>query len=403
MEAGGIAQAYRWRGPLRVAGWAIVAAAGLLAIPLALFAIGIVAALAGVLLSLVELNTASSAVTAAYARSLDALFAPAVLPTIIPRLIVLCCLAALGALGAGLAHDAWRATNHRRAHRGTIWRLFGAPFSAGHIVDRAAAELWNLIRGAAAIAAPPRQDLGRRYVELLTENVGQPGFRELLLVTHDIDGRRDLVFALLGGDHRHRFFELRGQAGADGGRAAETFDLAGLGRDHLMDALAASLAIPVATNPHLVKFSAEGSVARGNTPGVRPAGRSRSPSRGSGGRRRRTGDCRLAGRATGQAARTEHRARRRARTRRRARFRRSTRPRCATPSTRRRAALPAFLSSGLPTTLSGFSISAVCYDERSDRRYTVAELVDRGYEDAYRQFIEPVVAASGERIQTVQS
>ena len=43
------------------------------------------------------------------------------------------------------------------------------------------------------------------------------------------------------------------------------------------------------------------------------------------------------------------------------------------------------------------------YDERSDRRYPLGELVDRGYEDAYHQFIEPVVAASGERIETVQS
>jgi len=32
----------------------------------------------------------------------------------------------------------------------------------------------------------------------------------------------------------------------------------------------------------------------------------------------------------------------------------------------------------------------------------VGELLDRGYEDAYRQFIEPVVGASGERIATVQ-
>jgi hypothetical protein len=28
------------------------------------------------------------------------------------------------------------------------------------------------------------------------------------------------------------------------------------------------------------------------------------------------------------------------------------------------------------------------------------ELVDRGYEDAYRQFVEPIVGASGERIET---
>jgi hypothetical protein len=41
------------------------------------------------------------------------------------------------------------------------------------------------------------------------------------------------------------------------------------------------------------------------------------------------------------------------------------------------------------------------YDERSDRRYTLGELVDRGYEDAYRQFIEPVVGGSGDRLEAV--
>jgi len=29
------------------------------------------------------------------------------------------------------------------------------------------------------------------------------------------------------------------------------------------------------------------------------------------------------------------------------------------------------------------------YDERSDRAFTIRELMNRGYEDAYRQFIEP--------------
>jgi hypothetical protein len=38
-------------------------------------------------------------------------------------------------------------------------------------------------------------------------------------------------------------------------------------------------------------------------------------------------------------------------------------------------------------------------DERSDRTYPLTELIDRGYEDAYRQFIEPVVGASGERLE----
>ncbi len=38
------------------------------------------------------------------------------------------------------------------------------------------------------------------------------------------------------------------------------------------------------------------------------------------------------------------------------------------------------------------------HDQRSDRVMTVSELVDRGYQDAYREFIDPVVGASGERL-----
>jgi hypothetical protein len=38
------------------------------------------------------------------------------------------------------------------------------------------------------------------------------------------------------------------------------------------------------------------------------------------------------------------------------------------------------------------------YDDRSDRQQPVTELMSRGYEDAYRQFIEPIVGGSGERV-----
>ena len=41
---------------------------------------------------------------------------------------------------------------------------------------------------------------------------------------------------------------------------------------------------------------------------------------------------------------------------------------------------------------------AGAYDEASDRRYSTAELMEQAYEDAYHQFIEPVVGASGEQI-----
>jgi hypothetical protein len=39
------------------------------------------------------------------------------------------------------------------------------------------------------------------------------------------------------------------------------------------------------------------------------------------------------------------------------------------------------------------------YDERSDRRFPLSELVDRGREDGFRQFVDPVIGASGEWIE----
>jgi hypothetical protein len=40
------------------------------------------------------------------------------------------------------------------------------------------------------------------------------------------------------------------------------------------------------------------------------------------------------------------------------------------------------------------------YDEASDRQRTMGELIQQGYADAYRHFIEPVVAA-GERVEAL--
>ena len=397
----GIAKAYRWRGPLRAAGWALVVAAGLLAVPLALSAAGVVAALAGVLLSLVGLRAASTAVTAGYARSVDALFAPSALPTVIPRLIVFSLLVAIGALAAGLALDAWRAPARRRVKHGAIWRLIGAPLSSALVLNRATGELWNLIRGAAAIAPPARQDLGRRYVELLSENLGQPGFRELLLVAHDVDARHDVLFALLGDAYRARFFNY-GARPTDGGRGAEASDLTGVGREHVIDALAANLCVPIATDPHLLRFPAEGPW-RGETHRVcdRPGALDRILEEvGVAGAEQvivlssaplpgrphelSSGRADLRGRAAEQLFSFEAADLRDALERAAGRF----------------AGL--FLIRPAHNPLGPLDFAGV-YDERSDRRYTVAELVDRGYEDAYHQFIEPVVAASGERIETVQS
>ena len=254
-KGGSLAHAYRWRLPLRIAGWAMAVAAALLATPLVIFGLGVVASLLALLLKLLTFDGASVAVTSGYSRMLDVLFAPAALPTIVPGLIVASLIVAVAALGVSLALSLWRAPIRRRLREGAVWRLVGAPLSSASVLERATVELWNLIRGAAAVAPPPRADLAKRYVELLAENLGQPGFRELLLVTHDMDARRDIVFALLGETQRNRFFS-RGTG--DGARGAEAFDLAGVARDQAIDALAASLAIPVATDPHLLRFAADG-------------------------------------------------------------------------------------------------------------------------------------------------
>ena len=60
-----------------------------------------------------------------------------------------------------------------------------------------------------------------------------------------------------------------------------------------------------------------------------------------------------------------------------------------------RAGLPLPPDDRRPTTTrSARSTWSGTYDERSDRVQLLAETIDQGYADAYRQFIEPVVGAA---------
>jgi hypothetical protein len=390
---------YGWRAPLRAAGWAGVAAAIVLAIPLALLALAVLTGLVGLLLTLVGLEGAGAAVTAAYGRWIGDLFSPGFLPTYIPRLMLLAVLGGVGALAAGAVADRFSRVRRRRQH-GAAWRLLGAPLSASSVFDRCAAESWNLIRGAAPLSRPPRTELARRYVELLAENTGQPGFRELLVTVHDLDARRDLVFGLLAQAHRPRFFgrTVLGDAAA---RQAEAFDLSGVARDHAFDALAAALSVPMAVEPHLIAFAPEGpwrgeahrvcdragSLARlleevaaagaeqvVIVAAVPPGAYAHELSAGRVDFRGRAGEQLAAFESAGLRDALEHFA---------GRF----------------AGL--YLVRPAHNPVGPLDFGGV-FDERSDRQYSVAELVDRGYEDAYRQFIEPIVGASGERIETVK-
>lgn len=388
---------YRWRLPLRIAGWTLAAAAAVFAVPLTLLAVAVLVGLAGLLLTLVGLDAPAATLRSTFSGWIDALFAPAALPTTIPRLVVFVLVIGAAALALNLGWATVHAHARRRARHSVLWRLLGSPLTAEKLFESSLAELWNLIRGAAAIAAPQANDLARRYVELLTDNLGQPGFRELLVTVHDFDARRDVVFALLGHAHRARFFGRPGGPEA-AARPLEAFDLSGIARDHAFDALAAALALPVATAPHLITFSAE-SAWRGETHRLcdRPAavGRLLREVAAAGAEQvilvtasspegepheLGAGRVEIRGRTGEYVAAFEGASLRDSLEQFDGRF----------------AGL--FVVRPAHNPLGPLDFAGV-YDERSDRTQHLSELVDRGYEDAYRQFVEPIVGAGGERME----
>lgn len=390
---------YEWRIGLRVAVVSLLAACAVLLFPLLVLVAAVLTGVVGFALTLVGLTSAASAMTGGFAARLERWFAPDALPLAVPRLVLLGVVVAALAVIVRIVRQSSQRGPRRRVAGGLLWRVLGHPLSSSRAVDTFAAELWSLIRGAAPLQRPRHAELGRRYVELLADNLGQPGFRELLVVVHDLDARQDLVAAFLRDQHRARFFG-RVAGSSHGSRPGETLDLAGVAREHAIDVLSAALALPIATDPHLITFASEGpwrgeTHRLGDRPGalarvfeevaaagaeqvivLAPSPRGGRPHELSAGR----GDVR--GHAGEQ--------------------------------------LSAFESAGLRDVLEQFAGRfaglyvirpehnpvgpfdfAGVHDDRSDRRYTVPELVDRGYEDAYRQFIDPVVGASGERIQSV--
>jgi hypothetical protein len=107
--------------------------------------------------------------------------------------------------------------------------------------------LWEVARGAALSGRPPSEaELGRRYVALLAENLGEPGFRELVLRAADLDRGEALSFALLRDEEsspsRPRVL-------------ADAVDLRVPGNDALFfDALATGVLLPMAMPLRRVTF-----------------------------------------------------------------------------------------------------------------------------------------------------
>jgi Patatin-like phospholipase len=392
---------YRWRRPLRLSFGFVLASMATLAIPLVVLSTGIVVYPLSFLIQMIDPDAGQRLATG-YASAIARAFAPGGLPLLIPRLVTLILVSAL--LVLVIAAVAPKTTRRRWSEHGrspSVWwaRLIGPPWSADPGIQHVERTLWRLIGGPGHAGKPASAELSRRYLDLLVENFGQPGFRELIVTAVDLDMRGDLVFAALQEQRRQAFFHRavpagRGssaQARVEASRSGDLIDLIGVGRTHVTDVLSAALTIPMLTDPHLITFSPEsywkGEVHRlGDRSGLSrllqelaAAGVeqvivvSSVAERATPHRLDRPLDS-LASRASEYLSAGEAAAVRQAVAAHRKDFR------------------SLFLIRPVHNPVGPLDFGGA-RDERSDRFQTVQELIDRGYEDAYRQFIDPGLGA----------
>ena len=387
-------QSYGWRPALRTAGLGFLIALLILLSPLVVMILAAVAYAMSVVSALVNFPTISAWFVELYRQSLEWLFDPPVLPTAVPRAVVLALLVVVGVLVTAAIRAARQERARRRMRGAFWWQLIGAPLAAdepsGTLVDA----LWRLVRGASNEPRPAQAEIGRRYVDVLTDNFGQPGFRELLVGVHDLDARRDLVGSVLPPQAREAFEARRNGFGP---REAEVVDFTGPQRELVVDFLLGALRPPIVVAPQPVQFPMD-SYWRGEAHrlcdrpelplrlveeiaavGVEqvvlvcPAAPATQPH----GMRSRPVDVRA---RIGELVRSMETA---------------VLHDCAAAAATRFSGV--FVVRPGHNPIGPFDFGGV-YDEASDRQRTTRELIQQGYDDAYRQFIEPVVAA-GERLE----
>jgi hypothetical protein len=394
---------YPWRRMVRLAAGAMVAALAIVALPLAAIAIGLVVYPIDFVAKMVGLGQraapaagqgagAAGGLVDAYLRFTQAAFAPDALPTWLPRLAVL----VLGAVAAMACVSGWMGAMRRSVRGPFWWRAVRAPLSSAEATAHTWQAMWDLVRGATPLKQPPAAELGRRYMELVGENIGQPGFRELVLVVHDLDARRDLTFALVA-ESRRRGLVRRATIDAVEERRAEVFDLSGVARDYLADVVGGALAAPLICEPRALSFAPD-AYWRGETHRIcdRPGSFARvlqelielgaqqvvvvSAVSGPVGPHALT-RARIDGRGRfGEYVESAEAA-----------MLRDAIRLAAGPAVKLFPIRPTHNPIG-PFDFDGG------FDDRSDRSQSLAEIMSQGYEDAYRQFIEPVVGASGEQV-----
>jgi hypothetical protein len=382
---------YPWRPTLQAAAGAIVLSIAIVAVPILAMALGLIVYPIDFVLKILGLG-GSADLVGGYLRLAHWAFASEGLPTWLPRLVllVMACFGVL-ALAAG-----WSSLSARRQRGPFWWRAVRAPLSSSGVSEHCWHVMWDFVRGAAQLKQPTPLELGRRYTEIVADNLGQPGFRELVLLVHDLDAHRDLAFVLVS-ESRRRDLIRRATIEAAEERRAEIFDLAGVAREYLADVVAGAFSVPVVTEPGLLTFASD-AYWRGEThrlcdrpssltrlleemieigaeqilvvssaPDARgPHALSPPPLDGRG----RFGDYLQS--AEGSAVRDATRA--------------------------HRGSAYVFTIRPAHNPIGPFDFGGG-FDDRSDRRQPLHELMARGYEDAYQQFVEPVVGGSGELLK----
>jgi hypothetical protein len=389
-----LARAYPWRPALRVGFAGLLAAAALLFSPLLVLVCAAAAYAFGTVAALVGLVSLSRGFVGVYQVAVEWLFSPPILPTIIPRAIVLAVLVVLAVLAVAAVRAARQERSRRRAAGAFWWHLLGSPLDAAEPAGVFTDALWRLVRGASDAPRPAAPEIGRRYVELLADNFGQPGFHELVVAVHDLDARRDLIGTVLDAPARAAF-EARQPGPAP--REGETVDFTGPQRELLMGFLSGALRVPVVTAPAQLPFPAD-SFWQGERHRVcdRPelVVRLVDELAGIG-----VEQIILVGAAPPPAAPHAMRAQPidlRARIGEYVRSIEAAALADAAMLARIRCA-GVFVVRPHHNPIGPFDFAGV-YDEASDRQRTMAELMQQGYADAYRHFIEPVVAA-GEPVE----
>ncbi len=385
---------YAWRPALKIAGFALATALAGVVVPALVLVLAAAVYPMAFFLGLLGFDAGSS-MGMWQARVLEIAFAENALPDVVPRVVVLCLTVLAAALAISAVVASFRRAERRRRRGPILWSLLGSVFETRRTDAWFVQELWNLIKGAAPIVRPADADLASRYADLLAENLGEPRFRELIVTAHDIDARCDLIFALLGEPHRCHFLQQSTERDALG-----ILDLSGAARVHVLDAVGGALSLPVATEPHHIVFAPE-SAWRGETHRLcaRPdaVGRLLEEMAAAGVEQVIvvTSTTTLGGPHALDAGRRDVRGR-------------AGEYLAAIEAAAVRDAIAAhgatfaglFVIRPSHNPVGPLDFRGV-YDRRSDRRQSLAELIERGYEDAYHQFVDQVVGASGEKIDAV--